>query len=309
MEKKILLAVDDSSHSKNAVHYVVNMASAVNNLKFTLLHVQPSVSDYLLEEAEKNLKAKAELKSLIRKNTEASQKILEKHKERMVKTGVGPERIEVMTQPKVLGVAKDVIDRAQQGLYDAVVVGRRGLSGIQKAFMGSLTADLVEHCRIVPVWVVDGEVTSPKVMLAIDGSESSLKAVDHLSFMVGGNPDVKITLYHVTPRVGEYCVVDFNAKTNHVDEIIAHGDKRCIDDFYAVAEKKMKQAGLQEGQLNIKVAKRTLNVGKAIVNEAKKGGYGTVVVGRRGTGQSFFTGSVSRFVIDKTTGMALWLVN
>jgi len=309
VEKKILLAVDDSIHSKNAVNYVVNMASTVNKLKFTLFHVQPSVSQYLLEEAEKNLKAKAELKSLVRKNTEVSQKILEKHKTQMVKMGIGDECIEVTTQPRVLGIAKDVIDRAQQGLYDAIVVGRRGLSGIQKAFMGSLTADLVEHSKLVPVWVVDGDVKSSKVMLAIDGSESSLRAVDHLCFMVGGNPDVKITLYHVMPRVGEYCVVDFTTKASNMEEIVANSDKRCIDDFYAVAQKKMKQAGIEEGQLNIKVVKRTLNVGKAIVNEAKKEGYGTVVIGRRGTGQSFFTGSVSRFVIDKTAQKALWLVN
>ena len=309
MEKKILLAVDDSVHSKNAVNYVVNMASTVKKPKFTLFHVQPCVSQYLLEEAEKNLKAKAELKNLIRKNGEASQRILEKCKTQMVNMGIGENCIEMTTQPRILGIAKDIIDRAQQGLYDAIVVGRRGLSRIQKAFMGSLAADLVEHSKIIPVWVVDGEIKSQKIMLAIDGSESSLKAVDHLSFMVGGNPDVKITLYHVIPRVGEYCVVDFTVKYGNMEEIVAHGARRCIEDFYAVAQKKMRRAGIEEGQWNIKTVKRTANVGKAIVDEAKKEDYGTVVIGRRGTGRSFFTGSVSRFVIDNSAHKALWLVN
>ena len=309
MEKKILLAVDDSIQSKNAVRYVVKMESAVQNLKFSLLHVQPAISQYLLEEAEKSLKAKADLKNLVRKNAEASQRLLEKHKTEMVRMGISERSIETTTQPRVLGIAKDVIDRAQQGLYDAIVVGRRGLSRIQQAFMGSLAADLVEHSKLVPVWIVDGPVKSSKVMLAIDGSESSLRAVDHLSFMLGGNPDVKITLFHVMPRLVDYCVVDFTKKESDMEKIVTKGDRRCIDDFYALAEKKMKKAGMAESQFEIKVVKRHVNVGKAIVNEAKKEECGTVVVGRRGIGQSFFTGSVSRVVIDKTVGRALWLVN
>ncbi|MFO7555317.1 MAG: hypothetical protein R6W88_08960 [Desulfobacterales bacterium] len=32
MEKKILLAVDDSRHSKNAIHYAVIVSSFVKNL-------------------------------------------------------------------------------------------------------------------------------------------------------------------------------------------------------------------------------------------------------------------------------------
>ena len=309
MEKKILLAVDDSVHSKNAIQYAVNMASTVNKLTFSLMQVQPAISQYLLDEAEKDLKAKKELKALIRKNGDVSQRILEKHKSRMVKMGIPEKHIDMTTQPRVLGIAKDIMDRAQQGLYDAIVVGRRGLSRIQKAFMGSLTADLLEHSRVVPVWVVDGQVKSPKVILAVDGSESSLRAVDHLSFMVGGNPDAQITLFHVIPRVGEYCVVDFAEKLGNVDKIVAKGDSRCIDDFYTRAQKKMKKAGIDKDHMEIRVVKRTVNVGKAIVNESQKGRFGTVVVGRRGEGQSFFTGSVSRYVIDKTAGRALWLVN
>jgi nucleotide-binding universal stress UspA family protein len=309
MEKKILLAVDDSVHSKNAIHYAVKMASTVNNLTFSLFHVQPAISQYLLDEAAKDLKAKAELKTLVRKNGEASQRILEKHKAQMVKLGIEDKHIDLTTRPRVLGIAKDVMDRAQQGLYDAIVVGRRGLSRIQKAFMGSLTTDLLEHSKVIPVWVVDGNVKSSKVILAVDGSESSLRAVDHLSFMVGGNPDAQITLFHVMPKVGQFCEVDFSKKLDNVEKIVTKGDRRCIDDFYAQAQKKMKKAGIDEDHMEIRVVKRTVNVGKAIVNESQKGDFGTVVVGRRGEGQSFFTGSVSRYVMDKTAGRALWLVN
>ena len=51
------------------------------------------------------------------------------------------------------------------------------------------------------------------------------------------------------------------------------------------------------------------NIGSAIVEEARAGDYGTVVVGRRGGGNAFFMGSVSRSVLGKSANCALWVVS
>jgi nucleotide-binding universal stress UspA family protein len=309
VEKKILLAVDDSIHSKHAVQYAVMMSSVVKDLTYTLFNVQPTISQFLLDEATTDFKTRAVLKSVIRKNAESARALLEKYKAQMVRTGIADELIDVVTRPKLLGLAKDILDFAQQGLYDAIVVGRRGLSSVQKAFMGSVTANLTSHCTIIPVWVADGDITSLKIMVAVDGSESSLRAVDHLSFMVGEKPEIKVTLFHVMPRLSDYCLIDFEDKEAGIEDIITQGNKRCIEHFYAHARQKFKEAGIQENQIEIKVTKRTVNVGKAIVDEAKKGKYGTVVVGRHGASGVCFIGSVSKYVLDKTSNRALWLVS
>jgi nucleotide-binding universal stress UspA family protein len=309
VEKKILLAVDDSVHSRHSIQYALRMSSVVSDFTWTLFHVQPSISQFLLDEAKTDRKAKAELKKIIRKNAEDAQAILERYKAQMVRTGIADKRISVATQPKALGLVRDILDRAERGLYDAIVVGRRGLSRVQKAFMGSVTAKLVEHSRVVPVWVVDANVTSARIMVAVDGSVSSLGAVDHLCFMVGENPKIKVTLFHVMPRLREYCVIDFDDKDAGIDQVIAQGDKRYIDHFYAHARDRFREAGIQENQIEIKVSKCTVNVGKAIVDEAKKGNYGTVVIGRRGASKAFFMGSVSRYVLQRTSNRALWLVS
>jgi nucleotide-binding universal stress UspA family protein len=309
VEKKILLAVDDSVHSRHSIQYALRMSSVVSDFTWTLFHVQPSISQFLLDEAKTDRKAKAELKKIIRKNAEDAQAILERYKAQMVRTGIADKRISVATQPKALGLVRDILDRAERGLYDAIVVGRRGLSRVQKAFMGSVTAKLVEHSRVVPVWVVDANVTSARIMVAVDGSVSSLGAVDHLCFMVGENPKIKVTLFHVMPRLREYCVIDSDDKDAGIDQVIAQGDKRYIDHFYAHARDRFREAGIQENQIEIKVSKCTVNVGKAIVDEAKKGNYGTVVIGRRGASKAFFMGSVSRYVLQRTSNRALWLVS
>jgi nucleotide-binding universal stress UspA family protein len=309
MEKKILLAVDDTIYTKYAMQYAVRISSDVTDLTYTLLYVQPTVSQFLLEEADRDPTAKAKLKKVIQRNHENAHKILDKLKSQMVRMGIAEAKIDTHTQLKVLGLAKDIMDRAQQGLFDAIVVGRRGLSKVQQALMGSVTSNLIEHASFIPIWVVDGEVKSSKIMLAADGSESSLRAVDHLSFMVGENPKVKITLYHVRPTLGEFCVIDFGEKELHPEERSPQGARGCIDHFYSRACKILKDAGVHEKSIDIKITKPVVQVGRAIVKEAVNGDYGTVVIGRRGANKSFFMGSVSRYVIDNTVNRALWIVS
>ena len=174
--------------------------------------------------------------------------------------------------------------------------------------MGSVSNSVLEHTSTTPVWAVGGEVKSSKIMIAVDGSESALNAVDHVSFMLGENPEVQITLLHITPRLRDYCTIDFEEEGDPMSEIIAQGDKRCIDTFYTHAEQRLKEAGIKRSQLEINQVKSTLNIGKTIVNEAKTGNYGTLVVGRRGVNNSFFMGSVSRYILTNASDFAVWLV-
>ncbi|MBW2194749.1 MAG: universal stress protein [Deltaproteobacteria bacterium] len=309
MEKKILVAVDDSIHSKHAVRYAVRISSVVKELTYTLFHVQPTISQFLLDEAESDLRARQDLKIIVRNNTENAYHILEKHKNEMVRMGISEQAIETTTWPKILGLAKDVLVCAQQGLYDAIVVGRRGLSRTQKAFMGSTSANIVAHSEVVPVWVVDGDVISTKIMVAVDGSESAFAAVDHLVFLIGENRDITITLFHVVTTLGNYCGINFLEENDDSKEMLARGAKQCLERFYAHAKKRFEEVGLQDQQVEIKVTKRIRNVGKAIITEVQKGDYGTVVVGRRGVRGAFFMGSVSRYVTEKISNRAVWIVN
>ena len=95
MEKKILLAVDDSIHSKHAIQYAARMSSVVGDPTYTLFHVQPTISQFLLEEAETDLKARAGLKKVIRKNSDEAQALLEKYKGQMVRMGIADKHIDI----------------------------------------------------------------------------------------------------------------------------------------------------------------------------------------------------------------------
>ena len=309
MQKKILLAVDNSSHSRSAIDYAAQMNQLIPELGFTLLHVQPPISQFLLDEAKRDAQAQIELKKIAARNAEASESLLKSLKEVMLRAGVAEASVELSAQPRHQGVAKEILDVAEKGLFDAILVGRRGIGALQKLFMGSVSAHLIENSPLIPVWMVDGNVFSTRVMAAVDGSESALRAVDHLAFMLSGNPEVKIRFLHVAPRFKDVCEVDFDAKPGDgLEALVAQGDRRCMDDFFSAALAKLSAAGIREGQIETQTATPFVSVGETILKAAREGRVGTLVMGRRGTNQSFFGGKVSYYVSQKLSDAALWLV-
>lgn len=309
MEKKVLVALDDSLHSKYAVQYVIRMGTRIESLHYTLFSIQPTVSGFLVDDAKTDARARAALGKMKNRNETRTLEMLEGFRSLMIAEGVAEDRIEIKTQPKKVGLAKDILERAQEDRYDAIVAGRRGISKVQELFMGSVTTNLIEHSRVTPVWVVDGDVTDSRVLLAVDGSESALRAVDHVSFMFSGNPEAKITLAHVTPKLKDFCAIDLDEADAELEEVIVEGDKRCVQQFLVHAYKKFKEAGIDKSQIEIRELPRSMNIGKAILDEADGGGYGTLVFGRRGINKAFFMGSVSNYIINKAANHALWLVS
>ncbi|WP_207681314.1 universal stress protein [Desulfonema magnum] len=308
MKKKILLAVDDSVHSKQAVQYAVRMSSFVSELSYTLFNVQPAISQFLTDEAKTSLKAKFALEKTRKKRKENAEHLLADYKSQMIRMGIDEKRIETKTLSQKTGIAKDILEYAQEGLWDAIVVGRRGLSRAQEIFMGSLTSTLAEHSKLIPLWIIDGEISSEKIMIAIDGSQSSLRAVDHFSFIASQNPNIKATLLHVVPGLRDVCEIDIEDRDGDIEDIFVQGDKKCVDRFLVHAYQKFKEAGIRDDQIEIREIKALRNVGKAIAEEAEKEDYGTLIIGRRGNSKAFFMGSVSKYVLDKSADRAVWLV-
>ena len=309
MQKKVLISVDDSQHSKNALQYAAQAAAFVPQLHYVLFHVQPLISLFLQDEAKKNMKTKIELDKLVKKNGEFARNLLEDFKNEMVRGGIGEDRIETATRLRKVGLAKDVLEYSQENHYDAIVIGRRGLSRLQEIFTDSASANIIEHSQVIPVWLVDGKPAGSQLMAAVDGSEASVRAIDHISFMLAGNTEMRLTLLHVTSKARDYCEIDFDEEPSaELEEIVSRGDKACFDQFYSHALQKFKNSGISESQIQTTTAKGGANTGKIILEAAEKGKFSTVVIGRRGINRAFFMGSVSRYIVNKASDRAIWLV-
>ncbi len=120
--KKILVPVDDSEYSRKALRYVLGLAQA-NKAHVALLHCFAHIPLLIGGEPRKEL-----LADMVRE----AEKLLAPYAKALREIGVEPALIIKE------GRAGDVIvQEAQTGSYELIVMGSRGLSNLEGLFMGS----------------------------------------------------------------------------------------------------------------------------------------------------------------------------
>ena len=308
MKKRILVAVGDCVYSKHAVKYVARISPATKDMTYTLFNMQPLVPGILAAAAEKHSELKAEVDALIREDAKAAKCTIDELRDLMVNEGIPENRVELVTEPVQAGVAKDILDRAEQGHYDAIVLARKGLTPSRDFFIGTTAAKVIEHALKIPVWIAAEQTVSMKIMVAVDGSENSLRVVDHLVSTVGAHPDLGITLFHASPHLRHYYSLVFERENPHLQEILYREDKLRMEHFYELAHDRFKRAGLKRSQIEVKTSDQGFDISTSILAEARSGRYGTVVVGRRGEREAFFTGRIAMRLVQKVYDQALWVV-
>jgi nucleotide-binding universal stress UspA family protein len=238
---------------------------------------------------------------------------LNRHKERLMGRNVPKERILLLTHRRIEGLAWDIIHQAWNESVDAVIMGRRGFSRFQDTFIGSTTKNVIEHNTDIPIWMVDGEITSRNILLAVDGSTNSVKALTYLCDILRRDPDALLTLFHVQPSLRDHCGIEFaEAQSLESDEIISKfvekADRECVDNFMGYALRRLKELGIHEDRVTLTTRPTRLNIGKTIIEEFENGIYGTLVVGKRGVCGGHFMGSVSNYMITHLENGALWII-
>lgn len=145
--KNILIPVDFSDHSRRALDYGVALAERVGG-QATALHVLPPAFEYIpLEQAVWGATVTAN--QIRERVTENAQKEFAKFMENL------PETVRSrVTQEMLSGEPSEtVLDRAEQGNFDLIVVGSHGRRGVARWVMGSVAERIVRHARC-PVLVV-----------------------------------------------------------------------------------------------------------------------------------------------------------
>jgi len=133
--------------------------------------------------------------------------------------------------------------------------------------------------------------------------------VDHLAFMLSGNPDASISFIHVIPKLKDVCAINFeDAGTDHLESVIDQSNRQCMEDFFQQVIARLKEAGIGEDRIEINVVEKVFRIDKAILETTEQKNYGTVVMGRRGMNRTFFTGSVSTNLMERMSNRALWII-
>ena len=136
---------------------------------------------------------------------------------------------------------------------------------------------------MTPIWVVNGKVPSPDILLAVDGSQGALRALDHICFMLKDTGKPHLNIIHVQPKFSDYCSIDITQEAaENAQDIILSGHHQCIDNFFSQAQAMIQDHGHQYGSCDVSNTPQT-NVHYANPSRRirRRGGFGTIVLGRR----------------------------
>lgn len=293
--KKLLLAVDGSDYALGAVRYVSNILSP-RNTEVVMFHVHSKIPESywdLEREASPSWRVN-EVRAWEREYEKTLRAYMEKVKGIPQRAGFPEDSIKLKVPKREKGIARDIVMEAKGG-YDCVVVGRRGMSKLKDLVMGSVSTKLTERLDFVPLIVVGKEPHPKAMLLALDGSENSMRAVDFVGDMVGGD-NREVGLIHVIR--GE-------------NKSLLKEERERINTVFDEARTRLIKSGFKSYQIKTRIITGAHSRAGAIFQEAKSKGYGTIVVGRKGLSKvrEFFMGRVSNKVIHMAKKHAVWVVN
>lgn len=272
MHKHILLTVSDDPSKLYGVKFVNEFFKNKDTIRFTLFFIAPRSGKDVEFELDQHIEESCDL-------------ALETARQRLMLGGFGEENIFCKIKKRSMSKVKDIIQEANRGLYDALILGRRGISRLEELINDSVSMRALEQERKSPIWICrESEPGRRNVLLCVDDSEPAMHIADHVGFMLKNEDSHSITLFHVSPQGSEGGDILDRAQ----EELIKNG----------IASERISSKNVAGS-----------NPDQAIVQEAKAGKYAVVAAGYAEKPKSglFSLGSTSKKLAYNLQGAALWL--
>ncbi len=312
------MAIDGSDQALKAVRYAGRIFPG-GRAEIVLFHVFTRIPESFLDmEREPAFRYKiVNLQAWETQQEKIARDFMDQARQELLSAGVPGESIRLVFQQRRAGVAQDIIEETRSG-YDALVIGRSGLSQLKDFMLGSIADKLVEKLTHMPTWVVGGKSLPERLLLAMDASEGARRALDHAAEVLAGAPPLHVTLFHAIRSLdvffhglGEAYAVGYEKEWKEIAEKELDEAGREMESTLVLARQRLLDAGLKEEQIRVKVVRGVTSRAHAIVEEVEREGIDTIVVGRRGLSkvQEFFMGRVSNRVIQLARDRTVWVVN
>jgi nucleotide-binding universal stress UspA family protein len=156
-----------------------------------------------------------------------------------------------------------------------------------------------------------------KILLAIDNSECAKKAVAYVGEQFSNMKDLKITLLHVLPYLatslwddGHILSEEERTQRKKVVDRWMKNQQLKLEPMFTNASGILTKGGIKPEQIETKAITDSMDVADSILEEAKNGGYQTLVMGRRGLSPAkrLLIGSVTTKIINHGAGITLCIV-
>lgn len=292
MQKELLLAIGDDRAASYNLRFLKDAFDSFCDLKLTLFYAAPRSA--LWDRQEAGLPPTDEaVDRLMAHKKDRGRKALEDARQWIMDiAGCDGQNIRTKVVHSRLGTARELVAEAREGLYDALVLGRKGFTWFEEIFENSVCHELLWQDIDFPIWICKrpSQVSRQNVLLCLDGSAPSLRMADHAGYMLAKEPRQSFTLFHVAQK--------------------GYGDARSariFDEALAI----LGEHGIPDERIDIKMVTGS-NPVKAILKEARAGQYAAVGVGRRGAGsqtrkENLFPSTVSVNLLRQLQETALWI--
>lgn len=145
-----------------------------------------------------------------------------------------------------------------------------------------------------------------QVLLAVDDSENSERAVEYVGRILGGTNNFKIVLLHVIVEPE----ADYFADKSEMENWLTRYRKKIttiLEDY----RNRLIDCRVDANRISIQVKMKSCpSLAECILSERKKLGCDTIVVGRQGISRSeeFLFGSISSKIVTHARHCTVWVV-
>lgn len=292
MQKELLLAIGDDCAASYNLRFLKEIFRNFCDLKLTLFYVAPRQAVWETTEKELELRGDA-LKEFLDNKESKGEKVLEDARRWISEiAGCSGDNVISKMVPSKKGTARELIDEAHSGMYDALLLGKKGFSWLENLFENSVCHELLWRDIDFPIWICRKLPDTPRhdVLLCMDGSDASLRMVDHAGYMLAEEPEHSFTLFHVAEGGFE-----------------AARSSRIFEEGLAL----LAEHNIDEERIELKMVTSGSTL-KATLKEAEEGNYSAVGVGKRSMGEpsrmeECFPSSFTVRLLRQLTHSALWI--
>ncbi len=290
MKKHFLVTVSNDIENLFGVRFLCSFFNTIGKHQVTLLHICRTDDKVMANTLNQMWKGPNE--GIEGQVTVQARRSIFKAKEMLSQHAMAIEHMMAKTVAERYGKVKDILGEGSRGFYDAIVLGRRASYALQWMFERpadeTVQSIIKDSGCVTPLWICPEPKPGLKnVLLCLDGSENSLRAVDHVGYILAGQEQHTITLFHATG-----------------------GSDGKTEALFQRAETLLHAHTLGGDRISRKVS-WGLSVGGTILGELDKGGYAVVALGLRGERQerdksTSISGGTTAKLISKLEKASLW---
>jgi nucleotide-binding universal stress UspA family protein len=313
MSRQILVGIDGSQASMDAARYLGFVFGKNKQMRIDLIHILPEVPPLFLEPGESMAEMsqiQAFSEQYQHENRLKAASVVEQAKGILVEAGMASEKIRGRIEDASSGTARHILAKEREDIYDAIVLGRQGMSALEEFLMGSVAHKVLQHAKGLPICVVHGRIEARKILIPVDGSPNSKRVLDLATWLLAEAGPMEATVFHVFAPV---IPKEMASMWTGLTEIGASVEQRLIDeaeDMLSQAKTYLIENGVPAFAIKTQLETGAMGAAQAISKEAQQGGYGSILLGRRGISgvKRFLLGSVSNKLVQQGRDMAVWVV-